>query len=82
VLAYSPLAQGLLTGKFKDPHDLDDERARVRIFSKERSETVHNSEGCEKKAFEAVENIKAICDDIVIMGTPLFFPVPTNMVEL
>ena len=64
VLAYSPLAQGLLTGKFKDPYDLDDERARVRIFSKERSETVHNSEGCEKEAFEAVENIKAICDDM------------------
>ena len=64
VLAYSPLAQGLLTGKFKDPYDLDDERARVRIFSKERSETVHNREGCEKEAFEAVESIKAICDDI------------------
>ena len=64
VLAYSPLAQGLLTGKFKDPYDLDDERARVRIFSKERSETVHNSEGCEKEAFQAVESIKAICDDI------------------
>ena len=64
VLAYSPLAQGLLTGKFKGPDDLDDERARVRIFSKKRSETVHNSEGCEKEAFEALGNIKAICDEI------------------
>jgi aryl-alcohol dehydrogenase-like predicted oxidoreductase len=64
VLAYSPLAQGLLTGKFKDPYELDDERARVRIFSKKRSEAVHNSEGCEKEAFAAVENIRAICEDI------------------
>jgi aryl-alcohol dehydrogenase-like predicted oxidoreductase len=68
VLAYSPLAQGLLTGKFKGPDEVDDERARVRIFSKNRSGTVHDSEGCEKEAFAAVENIKAICDGI---GEPM-----------
>ena len=68
VLAYSPLAQGLLAGKFKGPDDLDDERARVRIFSKKRSETVHDSEGCEREAFEAVQNIKKICADI---GEPM-----------
>jgi aryl-alcohol dehydrogenase-like predicted oxidoreductase len=68
VLAYSPLAQGLLTGKFKEPDEVDDERARVRWFSKNRSGTVHDSEGCEKEAFEAVEKIQAICDDI---GEPM-----------
>lgn len=68
VLAYSPLAQGLLTGKFKGPDEVDDERARVRWFSKNRAGTVHDSDGCEKEAFEAVANIKKICDDL---GEPM-----------
>jgi aryl-alcohol dehydrogenase-like predicted oxidoreductase len=68
VLAYSPLAQGLLTGKFKGPDEVDDERARVRWYSKNRPGTVHDSEGCEKEAFEAVEKIHAICADL---GKPM-----------
>jgi aryl-alcohol dehydrogenase-like predicted oxidoreductase len=68
VLAYSPLAQGLLTGKFKGPDEVDDERARVRWFSKNRPGTVHNSEGCEKETFEAVSRIEAICAPI---GEPM-----------
>ena len=68
LLAYSPLAQGLLTGKFRGPDEVDDERARVRWFSKERAGTVHDSDGCEKEAFEAVANIKQICDDV---GEPM-----------
>lgn len=68
VLAYSPLAQGLLTGKFKDPDEVDDERARVRLYSKNRPGTVHDDEGCEKEVFEALDKIKAICDDI---GEPM-----------
>jgi len=68
VLAYSPLAQGLLTGKFKGPDEVDDERARVRLFSKNRPGTVHDGEGCEKEAFEALDKIHAICADI---GEPM-----------
>ena len=68
VLAYSPLAQGLLTGKFKGPDEVDDERARVRWFSKNRAGTVHDSEGCEQEAFKAVERIRDICADL---GEPM-----------
>lgn len=68
VLAYSPMAQGLLTGKFQGPDEVDDERARVRWFSKDRAGTVHDSDGCEKEAFEAVANIKSICAEI---GEPM-----------
>jgi len=68
VLAYSPLAQGLLTGKFKGPDEVDDERARVRWYSKNRPGTVHDSEGCEKETFEAVSRIEAICAPI---GEPM-----------
>jgi aryl-alcohol dehydrogenase-like predicted oxidoreductase len=62
------LAQGLLTGKFKGPDDLAVDRARVRWFSKNRAETVHDSDGCEKELFEAVEKIRSISADI---GQPM-----------
>jgi len=68
VLAYSPLAQGLLTGKFKGPDEVDDERARVRWFSKNRVGTVHDSDGCEQEAFKAVEKIRDISAGI---GEPM-----------
>ena len=68
VLAYSPLAQGLLTGKFREPDELAEDRARIRWFSKKRPETVHDSEGCEKETFEAVEKIRDICAEI---GEPM-----------
>ena len=68
VLAYSPLAQGLLTGKFKGPDEVDDERARVRLFSKHRPGTVHDGEGCENEACEALDKIHAICADL---GEPM-----------
>ena len=45
VLAYSPLAQGLLTGKFESVADVDDERARQRFYSKNRPGTVHDAPG-------------------------------------
>jgi aryl-alcohol dehydrogenase-like predicted oxidoreductase len=68
VLAYSPLAQGLLTGKFKQPDEMDDERARIRLYSKNRPGTVHDDEDCEKEVFEALEKIHSICADI---GEPM-----------
>jgi aryl-alcohol dehydrogenase-like predicted oxidoreductase len=64
LLAYSPLAQGLLTGKFKSPKDVDDERARLRFYSKDRSGTVHDEEGYEEEVFEAIGKIRAICDEM------------------
>jgi aryl-alcohol dehydrogenase-like predicted oxidoreductase len=64
VLAYSPLAQGLLTGKFNSPEDVDDERARQRFYSKHRSGTVHDENGYEEAVFEAIAKIQTICDDI------------------
>jgi aryl-alcohol dehydrogenase-like predicted oxidoreductase len=60
VLAYSPLAQGLLTGKYESLAEVDDERARIRLYSKNRSETVHDEAGCEKEVEEALNNIRSI----------------------
>jgi aryl-alcohol dehydrogenase-like predicted oxidoreductase len=60
VLAYSPLAQGLLTGKFKRPEDVDDERARQRFYSKHRSGTVHDEQGYEETVFATIDKIRTI----------------------
>lgn len=64
VLAYSPLAQGLLTGKFKTLASVDDERARMRFYSKERTETVHDEQGCEQEVEEALDRFRLICADL------------------
>jgi len=61
VLVYSTLAQGLLTGKFARPEDVDDERARIRFYSRDRPGTVHDEPGCETEVFEALSRLRSIC---------------------
>ena len=60
VLAYSPLAQGMLTGKFASPDDLDAGRARTRHFSGERKGTSHGQPGCESETFAAIDAVRQI----------------------
>jgi aryl-alcohol dehydrogenase-like predicted oxidoreductase len=62
VLAYSALAQGLLTGKFAGPDEVDDERARIRFYSKDRPGTVHQEDGYEEQVFRALSGIRSICE--------------------
>lgn len=64
VLAYSNLAQGLLTGKYSAAEEVDDERARIRLYSKERSGTVHDEPGYEPQVFAAIDKIRRICDEL------------------
>jgi myo-inositol catabolism protein IolS len=68
ILCYSPLAQGLLTGKFSSPDEVPEGRARTRLFSGDRPQTRHGEAGCEPEAFTAIEQIRHICDDI---GQPM-----------
>ena len=68
ILCYSPLAQGLLTGKFASIDDVPETRARTRHFSKDRRLTRHDEDGCEAETFAAVENIRRICAEI---GAPM-----------
>jgi len=68
ILCYSPLAQGLLTGKFSSPDEVPEGRARTRHFSKDRPQTRHGEDGCEAETFEAIARIRAICDRI---GQPM-----------
>jgi aryl-alcohol dehydrogenase-like predicted oxidoreductase len=68
ILCYSPLAQGLLTGKFSSPDEVPEGRARTRHFSKDRPQTRHGEAGCEPEVFTAIEQIRHICDEI---GQPM-----------
>jgi len=61
ILCYSPLAQGLLTGKFASADDVPDGRARTRHFSKKRPLTRHGEDGCEAETFASIERIRRIC---------------------
>jgi aryl-alcohol dehydrogenase-like predicted oxidoreductase len=63
VLAYSTLAQGLLTGKFETAADVNDERARIRFYSPDRPGTVHDEAGYEKQVFETLAKIRGVCND-------------------
>ena len=64
ILAYSPFAQGLLTGKFRTAGEVPEGRARTRHFSKDRPFTRHNENGHEGEVFTAIEGIRRICEEI------------------
>jgi aryl-alcohol dehydrogenase-like predicted oxidoreductase len=64
ILAYSPLMQGLLTGKFSSAAEVPDGRARTRHFSKERPLARHSEPGCERETFAAIDEIRLISCEI------------------
>ena len=64
ILCYSPLAQGLLTGKFASADEVPEGRARTRLFSSTRPQARHDEDGCEAEAFEAIEAIRQICAEL------------------
>jgi aryl-alcohol dehydrogenase-like predicted oxidoreductase len=64
VLCYSPLMQGLLTGKFATPDQVPDDRARTRHYASSRSQARHNEPGAEKETFAAVARIQQIADEL------------------
>lgn len=60
MICYSPLAQGLLTGRYKAPNDVPDGISRSRLFNQSRPLSNHNEDGCEKEVFKAIDEIKKI----------------------
>jgi len=60
ILCYSPLCQGVLTGKFASADDVPEGRARSRLFSKDRPQSRHGEPGCEAEAFAAVARLREI----------------------
>lgn len=68
ILPYSPLAQGLLTGKFRSADEVPEGRARTRLFSDDRPQARHGEVGCERETFAATERIAAVSERL---GEPM-----------
>jgi myo-inositol catabolism protein IolS len=62
IVAYSPLSQGLLTGKYSSLNDVPEGIASTRLFSTERDRTRHHEEGCEEEIEKAWSKIRNLCD--------------------
>ncbi|MBI5684022.1 MAG: aldo/keto reductase [Verrucomicrobia bacterium] len=68
ILCYSPLAQGLLTGKFQTAGEVPEKRARTRLFSASRKMTRHGEPGFEQETFAALADIRRVSDEL---GQPM-----------
>ena len=64
MICYSPLAQGLLTGRYKSVEDVPNGISRSRLFNHERPLAKHGEIGCEKDLFLAIEEIKKISNEL------------------
>ncbi len=60
ILCYSPLHQGLLTGRFRHPDDVPAGRSRTRHFSANRPQSRHGGVGCEELTFATIDRIRTI----------------------
>ena len=68
VLAYMPLVQGLLSGRWANADDIPVQRRRTRHFSSAREGTRHGEEGCEEATFHALAGIRSVADRL---GQPM-----------
>jgi len=68
ILAYMPLMQGILVGKWKSADKIPSSRRRTRHFSSERKGTRHGEDGKEDLTFETLQQLVEVADEI---GRPL-----------
>ena len=58
VICYSPLAQGLLTGRYRKVEDVPDGVSRSRLFFKDTSKLCrHKDSGCEDLLFDCIDKL-------------------------
>jgi len=64
LMAYSPLAQGLLAGRYATANEVPDGVARSRHFAATRPQAVHGEPGCETEVFAAIGKVRRIAEDL------------------
>lgn len=64
LMCYSPLAQGLLTGRYSSADEVPPGIAQTRLYAGNRVEKGHGEAGCEAEVFAALAGIKALADDL------------------
>ena len=67
IIAYSALAQGLLTGKYRQKSDCRPGIARSRLFHHSSSSmSRHKGEGAEKEMFEAISKLEGVSSEACV----------------
>lgn len=64
IICYSPLQQGLLTGRYSTADDVPPGLSRTRHFNKDREQAIHGEEGCEEETFAAIASVLKIAEDV------------------
>jgi len=64
MICYSPLAQGLLTGRYNSADNVPNGISRSRLFSQDRPLANHDESGCEEEVFFAINEIKKISNEL------------------
>lgn len=69
IVCYSPLSQGLLTGRYTSADDVPDGLSRTRLFKPDRSPLAqHSDTGAEDEVFTAISEINLIAEGL---GEPM-----------
>jgi myo-inositol catabolism protein IolS len=68
LMCYSPLAQGLLTGRYTSAEQVPAGIARTRYYASHRSDGSHGEAGCEDEVFAALAGIQQIAAEL---GQPM-----------
>lgn len=64
IICYSPLAQGLLTGRYRSADEVPDGLARTRHYAGTRPLATHGGPGCEAEVFAAVGAVRKIAAEV------------------
>jgi len=64
LICYSPLMQGLLTGRYASADEVPDGLARIRLYSADREMANHGEPGCENEIFEALNEVRTIAEEV------------------
>jgi len=64
LICYSPLAQGLLTGRYASAAEVPDGLARTRWYNSDRQYAEHGEPGCEAEVFAALDEVRRIADEV------------------
>ena len=68
LMTYSPLMQGLLTGRYQTANEVPAGIARSRLFAASRPQAVHGESGMEGELFEVLEGYRVLCQRL---GSPM-----------
>ena len=64
VICYSPLQQGMLTGRYATADDVPPGLSRTRHFNKNRKQAIHGEEGCEEETFATIASVLSIAEEV------------------